>query len=107
MGRTENVEYMSDVNGHPAGAGFYEALVERLRDYDACHDGDVDDAADAIERLIPLHELQNSLVGGERPGDTLIRMAGLIRAMRIDDSQLTVSDWVDWLRDFGQRLNDA
>lgn len=27
-------------------------LVERLRDYDNCHDGDVDDAADMLEFLL-------------------------------------------------------
>ncbi len=26
-------------------------IVTRLRNYDACHDGDVDEAADEIERL--------------------------------------------------------
>lgn len=28
-----------------------DELVTRLRDYDRCHDGDIDEAADTIERL--------------------------------------------------------
>ena len=46
----------SQTGGEPEPAPHTESakvadLVARLRDYDLCHDGDVDEAADCIVRL--------------------------------------------------------
>ncbi|MAH46982.1 hypothetical protein CMI37_14230 [Candidatus Pacearchaeota archaeon] len=48
----------------------------------------------------------SATVGGERPGDTLIRLAGLIVSVRRSE-HVTTQDWREWLRDFGRRLNEA
>jgi hypothetical protein len=42
---------MDDVTPVPATTHNTAELVARLRDYDNCHDGDVDDAADHLEYL--------------------------------------------------------
>jgi hypothetical protein len=50
------IEKAKEEEGYSIAAGVPEPsegrdIVERLRDYDACHDGDVDEAADEIVRL--------------------------------------------------------
>ena len=52
-----------------------------------------------------LHAVVSALVGGERPGDTLIRLANLIMRVQKDTPHVVTADWKDWLRDIGKRLN--
>ena len=49
--------------------------------------------------------LLGQIVAGERPGDTVIRLAGRLADSSIDGEEL--ESWVDWLADFGQRLNEC
>lgn len=48
-------------------------IVARLRNYDQCHDGDVDEAADMIERLqrdlAEIYETHKRIVNGECASD--------------------------------------
>lgn len=62
-----------------------------------------------VQRLL---ELRDSVVGGERPGDTLKRLSRLIRKVARDrnsptDDVTDTNDWKSWLHDFGEQLNNA
>lgn len=54
-----------------------------------------------------LYKLATAVSGGERPGATLIRLAGLLVTVRPDEHRAGVEDWKDWLRDFGGQMNDS
>lgn len=41
-----------------------ESIVTRLRDYDNCHDGDVDDAADMLEFFFGRMQMHRPDMGG-------------------------------------------
>lgn len=43
--------------------------------------------------------------GGETPGDTLIRLSGLVHKVRTGTRAVTTEDWCSWLNDFGEKLN--
>lgn len=49
--------------------------------------------------------LLGQIVAGERPGDTVIRLAGRLADPSIDGEEL--ESWVDWLAELGQRMNDC
>lgn len=51
----------------------------------------------------------NASVGGERIGDTLKRLARLIRVVAWETSQpdVTTEDWRAWLDELGDRMNNA
>ena len=71
------------------------------------HDHDSpDDVQAGIERL---QAVISGIQGGERPGDTLIRLAPLIRSVKrtSDQPDTTTADWREWLLDFGARLNEV
>jgi len=55
------------------------------------------------------HNVISGIQGGERPGDTLIRLAPLIRSVKLtsDQPDTTTADWREWLLDFGARLNEV
>ena len=61
---------------------------------------------DEVEQL---RALCNQRVDGERPGDTLIRLAHLICYVGKDPSQpdANTADWKEWLRDFARQLNNT
>jgi hypothetical protein len=47
-------------------------------------------------------------VGGERLGDTLLRLARLLQAVKTEQGvDVDVADWQSWLADCGHRLNQA
>lgn len=42
---------------------------------------------------------------GETPGDTLIRLSGMIHKVHTGTRAVTTEDWCSWLEDFGVKLN--
>ena len=57
-------------------------------------------------KLGGLRAILSAEVGGERHGDTLIRLAGELKSCRTR-KHVTTDDWRQWLREFGARLNRA
>jgi hypothetical protein len=65
---------MNEENKPPTAAPLH-GIVMRLRDYAECHDGDVDEAADIIERLLKFIR--------DRVADRATMMKGGYHARRI------------------------
>lgn len=65
-----------------------------------------DDEASGCPQCKLLQDTLSARVGGERLGDTLIRLGGHI--VRTEKNRyVSTEDWREWLTDVGQRLNEA
>lgn len=90
----------------------YAAALEDFAD-ECCHLWDderveqVTEAATLLRAVKPLVELRDAVVGGETPGDTLKRLSTLLTGVSVRSNNGSVTDWRDWLEDFGNRLNSA
>ena len=66
-------------------------LVGRLRNYNECHDDDVDEAANTLEGLVAERQSARKLF--RKAVDAVTVMENALRGLQLDYPQL--SDWVD------------
>ncbi len=59
-----------------------------------------------LDEILRLRELIGTKVGGETPGDCLIRLSKTIRGFKRTD-HVSGRDWREWISDFGKQLNAA